>query len=344
MARKIIFSIFAILCSTLFLIPSSSVSAIEGVASLRQRNNSGGLPSSNYSTTSCGDNSNGWRSDYWQIVNSSSHIKCIHTRYPSGKSVTVKSGDYISAIIMIRYYYASAPILTPRYFNNGNRIIQFNLLSSTTQSEYVTSYYEVLMGSESSWTGDIAIPLTIDAESYPTDVQVQSWSTWYPADYTANLDSIKSTISSSNQSIVNAINNMASSSSSASKEQLEATKELNQTIKDQQQKEEDAINQGQDDAQTGADSSQSDVNSSTSSLFEILGQFVGSITSAKATNCEIDFNVGFWNSGKVNLCTGGSKVQTITAIIGTVMLLGLVISLCWSAISEMLRLFGSFQK
>lgn len=370
MARKIVFAIIPILCSISLFFPVNSASAIVLSQDVVLRNDSGGLPLSQYSTNgNCESGFNGWSIDQYTVSNRNFGVHCIRTKYPSGSQVSISSGDFISVIFRFRYDSSMTPLVHPRYYNQGNRIVQIERLStsidilqsgSNSRSIY-TDYYEVILNSEVGYKGDIAIPIDVEASGASAgsgqyaSLHVLSWSSWYPAkqsvtvnasDVNVNVDQDKvvDAITDSSQRQVDSIKQLESQQHSDAQNQLKATNDLNETIKNQQKKEEDSMNNAQSSASSGADDSQSEVDKSTSNMLGILGDFIGSITSAEATTCEIDFNVGFFDGGRVNLCTGGSKVKTITAVVGTVMLIGLVISLAWAGISEMLRLFGSFQR
>lgn len=117
--------------------------------------------------------------------------------------------------------------------------------------------------------------------------------------------------------------------------------DVNDTLKDQAQKEEDAANKNQDDLSSGSDSSQDDANKATESLFEVITGFISAITFTSPSNCNIDMNLGFFDGGSVNLCKGGSN--PIVSVVGSIMLIGLCVPLCWAAISKMVALFRSFQ-
>lgn len=117
--------------------------------------------------------------------------------------------------------------------------------------------------------------------------------------------------------------------------------DVNDTLKDQAQKEEDAANQNQEDLSSGSNSSQNDANQATESLFSVITGFISAITSTSPSNCNIDMNLGFFDGGSTNLCTGGSN--PIVSVVGSIMLIGLCVPLCWCAVSKMVGLFRSFQ-
>lgn len=119
--------------------------------------------------------------------------------------------------------------------------------------------------------------------------------------------------------------------------------DVNDTLKDQQQKEEDAANQNQDDLKSDSDSSQNNVDDATQSLMSVVTDFVSAITSASPSNCTIDMNFGFFDAGSVNLCTGKSGFSGIVSIVGSIMMIGFTVPLCWCAVSKIVGLFRSFQ-
>nr|AXH73715.1 MAG: hypothetical protein [uncultured bacterium] len=126
-------------------------------------------------------------------------------------------------------------------------------------------------------------------------------------------------------------------SASATDKQTEQQKE--QFDKEQEQREEDkqAAEDAGNNSQSSSDDSQKQADDASKNLFQVLTEFVSAISGASASSCSITGDFGFFNVGSIDLCTGASKVQPITTVIGTVMLIGL----CIPAVVTLLHRFVS---
>lgn len=125
------------------------------------------------------------------------------------------------------------------------------------------------------------------------------------------------------------------------KDQLKQDSEdqKNRWDKEDEQRDEDkqASEDASNNSQSSSDDSQKQADDASKNLFQVLTEFVSAISGASASSCSITGDFGFFNVGSIDLCTGASKVQPITTVIGTVMLIGL----CIPAVVTLLHRFVS---
>lgn len=108
------------------------------------------------------------------------------------------------------------------------------------------------------------------------------------------------------------------------------------------QKEKENIQNAADNSETSGSSSGSDSQQATSSLISIITSGIGAITSASATNCIIDADMGNFDMGSIDLCANPvpAFMQVIGSIIAALMVLPLVIVL----FNRFISIIGSFQR
>ena len=107
---------------------------------------------------------------------------------------------------------------------------------------------------------------------------------------------------------------------------------------EQQQKYED---QAEENEQTAEDNSSAAQGTATS-LLSVVGQFIGVLTSATPTNCNLNGNlIPHLPLGQLNLCQHDPPAA-ITAI-GSLILIAFVVPLAYYTVKRMLALIGSFQ-
>lgn len=131
--------------------------------------------------------------------------------------------------------------------------------------------------------------------------------------------------------------NMPSGSSTAD---IESAVENAQNSHDDdvQEKYED---QAAENEQTANDESSAAQGSATS-LLSVVGQFIGVLTSAQPTNCNLNGNlIPHLPLGQLNLCQN-SPPAAIT-ILGSLLLIAFVVPLAYHTVKRMLALIGSFQ-
>lgn len=130
-----------------------------------------------------------------------------------------------------------------------------------------------------------------------------------------------------NSSVVNAIN-------SQTDREIQAINNIN----DQQTQ---AGQQAQGDGNVAGSSSQQQAQQGGQTLLQGFSSFVGALTSANATNCVINANIGEFKMGNVDLCqiSPPPAFQAISSI----MVIGFVVPLSIATTRKFLSLFRSFQ-
>lgn len=128
-------------------------------------------------------------------------------------------------------------------------------------------------------------------------------------------------------SVVNAINN-------SSRAEVDAINNINN-------QQEQAGQQAQGDGNTAGSSSQQQAQQGGQTLLQGFSSFVGALTSANATNCVINANIGEFKMGNVDLCqiSPPPAFQAISSI----MVIGFVVPLSIATTRKFLSLFRSFQ-
>lgn len=299
MARKITFAIFSILFSALFLIPSSSANAsTTGTFYARSftthwRNGSGasGSWTSQFSGPSTqppltATGKLGSAESYTDLCINFDHLNLDSTAVSYNLSFTMQTLGY-------------APLsLGGGHQNNIVLEDRVNSSSSGTNENFDTfathnvSGIAKNSGDQLCFTGIWAV-----GQNSPW-LMTQPVLTTYPVD-----DSVVQSIDDVNNTL-----------------------QENQK-KEEQQREEDkkASEDASNNSQTSSEDTQSQTDEASKNLFQILTDFVGAVTSASPSSCSISGDFGFFNVGNIDVCSGASKIQPITTVVGTIMLIGLII-------------------
>lgn len=134
------------------------------------------------------------------------------------------------------------------------------------------------------------------------------------------------------RAILQAIQNQSSSLETALENALESHDDIQQEkYEDQADETEQTINNDSSAAQGTA-----------TSLLSVVGQFIGVLTSAQPTNCNIDASlIPHLPLGNLNLCT--HSPPPVITIIGSLLLIAFVVPLAYYTVKRMLALIGSFQ-
>lgn len=96
------------------------------------------------------------------------------------------------------------------------------------------------------------------------------------------------------------------------------------------------------DSQTSGSSSQNDATSATSSLISVITSGIGAITSASASNCVINADMGNFNMGSIDLCA--NPVPTFMQVIGSIIAALVVLPLVIVLFNRFIAIIGSFQR
>ena len=96
------------------------------------------------------------------------------------------------------------------------------------------------------------------------------------------------------------------------------------------------------DSQTSGSSSQNDATSATSSLISVITSGIGAITSASASNCVINADMGNFDMGSIDLCA--NPVPTFMQVIGSIIAALVVLPLVIVLFNRFIAIIGSFQR
>ena len=96
------------------------------------------------------------------------------------------------------------------------------------------------------------------------------------------------------------------------------------------------------DSQTSGSSSQNDATSATSSLISVITSGIGAITSASASNCVINADMGNFDMGSIDLCA--NPVPTFMQVIGSIIAALVVLPLLIVLFNRLIAIIGSFQR
>lgn len=106
--------------------------------------------------------------------------------------------------------------------------------------------------------------------------------------------------------------------------------------------EKDEYEQQAQDNETAINSDSSAAQGAATSLLGVVGQFIGVLTSAQPTNCNLDGSlIPHLNLGNLNLCT--YQMPTALTVLGSLVLIAFVVPLAYFTVKRMLALIGSFQ-
>lgn len=111
----------------------------------------------------------------------------------------------------------------------------------------------------------------------------------------------------------------------------------------QSETEREELQDAQDDAENDSDDSQTAVQGATTSLLAVLGQFITAVTSANATNCNLNGDlIPHVPLGTLNLCSN-SPPPAITSL-GSLILIAFIIPLAYNTVKMIINLIGEFQR
>lgn len=96
------------------------------------------------------------------------------------------------------------------------------------------------------------------------------------------------------------------------------------------------------DSQTSGSSSQNDATNATSSLISVITSGIGAITSASASNCVINADMGNFDMGSIDLCA--NPVPTFMQVIGSIIAALVVLPLVIVLFNRFIAIIGSFQR
>lgn len=123
-------------------------------------------------------------------------------------------------------------------------------------------------------------------------------------------------------------------------EQIQAATEqaIQNTLEDEKSQYEEQSEEVQDQLESDSSAAQG----TATSLLSVVGQFIGVLTSAQPTNCNIDGSlIPHLPLGNLNLCT--HSPPPVITIIGSLLLIAFVVPLAYYTVKRMLALIGSFQ-
>lgn len=153
------------------------------------------------------------------------------------------------------------------------------------------------------------------------------------------------TINNENGGIISSIEAGNQQAHQDSQAQLDFDKQQAQKEEEQRKEDEKKAQDSGDQAQNSADDSQSDVNSATGNFFTVINGVKDSILqSSNKGNCKISGDFGFFDSGQIDLCTGGSKIKNITSVVGTVMLTFFVFNAAITVIEQFYDLYMEYMR
>ena len=104
----------------------------------------------------------------------------------------------------------------------------------------------------------------------------------------------------------------------------------------------DEAEQAQRNSENNGNQSSQDAQNATQSLMATLQSFLGALSSATPSNCNLPMDTGFINFGVVNLCS--LSPPPAFQVISSVVVIGFAVPLAIIAIKQMLSLFALFQR
>lgn len=118
--------------------------------------------------------------------------------------------------------------------------------------------------------------------------------------------------------------------------------EVEQAIDNARESEKDEYEEQAQETEDTANDESSAAQGTATTLLSVVGQFIGVLTSAQPTNCNLNGNlVPHLPLGQLNLCQN-SPPAAIT-ILGSLLLIAFVVPLAYHTVKRMLSLIGSFQ-
>ncbi|MBQ3445818.1 hypothetical protein IJG29_03815 [Candidatus Saccharibacteria bacterium] len=118
--------------------------------------------------------------------------------------------------------------------------------------------------------------------------------------------------------------------------QQETMIQQNQTIIDQNNQDRSNMENTSDSASDSADSSAASVTNASSSLLVIIGNFINVVLHPPQSDCNISGDMGHMDLGQINLCQ--LSLPPAFAVIGSILLIGLLIPFVISLINTFLEL------
>lgn len=104
----------------------------------------------------------------------------------------------------------------------------------------------------------------------------------------------------------------------------------------------EATQNSADNSETSGSSSQNDATNATSSLISVITSGIGAITSASASNCVINADMGNFDMGSIDLCA--NPVPTFMQVIGSIIAALVVLPLVIVLFNRFISIIGSFQR
>lgn len=287
--------------------------------------------------------SNGWSTGYCNNVNASNQSLGLTTINFMGSNIQgLQAGQYYFETYIGLSSGASteAPyvVATPKLANSNT--VSFESVSSTTRGSTTVRLYRLL----SFWTGgtDISAGLQIlppngtGAWTNTGAYQVASFTIYRVNNSDATNTQIVNAINSQSQSLNN-INNAINTLNNSTNSNGVKLDEINNSIQEQNDKENAAIdnidNQSTSDIQ-GTD------DSNTTSLIGLFSSFVSALSSASATNCNINGDMGNIDLGTLNFCRDAPPA--IVQIIGSIFLIVLFVPLAYFLVKRIIAEVRSF--
>lgn len=114
-----------------------------------------------------------------------------------------------------------------------------------------------------------------------------------------------------------------------------------EVLRDQAQEEKDDTNAQVSAGDSAANSSSSDASASGTTLLAAAQSFVGALTSATPSNCNLDMDLGNLDLGNANLCS--ISPPPAFQVISSIVLIGFCVPLSIATAKKMVSLFRSFQ-
>lgn len=112
-------------------------------------------------------------------------------------------------------------------------------------------------------------------------------------------------------------------------------------IREQEEKEKSETNAQVNAGDSAANSSSSDASASGTTLLAAAQSFVGALTSASPSNCNLDMDLGNLDLGNANLCS--ISPPPAFQVISSIVLIGFCVPLSIATAKKMVSLFRSFQ-
>lgn len=273
---------------------------------------------------------------YYSISSFGANLNDLYISIPSQQYV---SGDWIQTDLYLNFSRNTSAnhsqFLGMAYAgNNPVDLVDQSLEQLTDNSAVVHLYFRVwntFTDSNLYFTGvsgsNTIIQLQSSANTSGTAPSVRSgittvWHEKNPTNYTSTINNIGSKVDNLNSS-VNNVNN--------------SVNDLNDTISEQNDKENAAIDNI--DNQSTSDIGGTE-DSNTTSLIGLFSSFVSALSSASATNCNINGDMGNIDLGTLNLCR--DNPPAIVQIIGSIFLIAIFVPLAYFLVKRIISEVRSF--